>query len=100
MLETQQEWACIENWVLYFKDPEYQRFAISMSADNLGIYQWQNEDRTSSFPDWPLPWATGHPSDKTCVGMVIGSGVDHEGEFVDVDCHEDAMYGICELQPF
>ena len=43
------------------------------------------KNHTESFPEWVLPWADSHPTDKDCVCMVIGTGVDHQGQFVDHD---------------
>ena len=102
MLETQQEWACIENWVLDSQQtmPMYQRFALSLREyiTHPGQYLWQNEDGTESVPEWDLPWATSHPQGESCVSMVIGTEVETEGEFVDGDCFTDVMWAICEQQ--
>ena len=73
MLETREEWACIEHWVENAYKPSFQRFAISLRAD------------------------FNHPSQYLCVSMMIGDGVDHAGQWLDGECHGDTMLGICEL---
>ena len=100
MLETREEWACIEHWVENAYKPSFQRFAISLRADfnQPGQYVWHNQDLTTSFPEYEV-WATAHPQDGPCVSMMIGDGVDHAGQWLDGECHGDKMWGICELQP-
>ena len=104
VFETLPEHACVENWAVNSQQtmPKSQRYAIGLRADfsHPGQYLWQNEDHTESFPEWDLPWASSHPTDKDCVSMVIGTGVDHQGEFVDHDCYDtDGVYAICEHRP-
>merc|ERR1712038_223618 len=82
ILETKEEWACIEHWVENAYNPAFQRFAISLRAD-------------FTHPDYE-EWATSHPQDGDCVSMTIGSGVDHQGQWVDGDCINDVMWAICE----
>ena len=41
-------------------------------------------------------WADGHPTDEPCVSMEIGSGVDHQGHWIDGACQESNIYAICE----
>ena len=95
--ETREEWACIEHWVENAYKPSYQRFAISMRADftHGGQYEWTYPDGSTSFPDYDV-WATAHPQDGACVSMVMGTGVDHQGQWTDGDCYEDKMWAICE----
>lgn len=75
MLETREEWACIEHWIENAYKPSFQRFAIRLRAD------------------------FNHPGQYLCVSMMIGYGVDHAGQWLDGECHGDKMWGICELQP-
>ena len=100
MLETREEWACIEHWVENAYKPSFQRFAISLRADfnQPGQYVWHNQDLTTSFPEYEV-WAASHPQDGPCVSMMIGDGVDHAGQWLDGECHGNTMWGICELQP-
>ena len=42
-------------------------------------------------------WAPGHPVDRDCVTMLLGDGVVHQGEWLDVECVEDTgMFSVCE----
>ena len=42
-------------------------------------------------------WASGHPVDRDCVTMLLGDGVVHQGEWLDVECVEDTgMFSVCE----
>ena len=89
VLETREEWACIEHWVENAYKPDFQRFAIGLRADFTHPGQY--------LPSLPYEvWAPGHPQDKDCVAMVIGTGVDHQGQWVDVECYNDKMWAICE----
>ena len=96
-LETREEWACIEHWVENAYKPVFQRFAISMRADftQPGQYLWEYPDGSTAYPEYDV-WATDHPRDLDCVSMMIGSGVDHQGLWVDGDCYSDPMWAICE----
>ena len=80
VLETREEWACIEHWVENAYEPSFQRFAISGQI----LYEYEG-------------WATSHPQDGHCVSMMIGDGVDHAGQWLDVQCHGATMWGICEM---
>ena len=95
--ESREEWACIEHWVENAYKPAYQRFAVSLRADftHPGQYLWTYPDGSTSFPDYEV-WATAHPQDGDCVSMQIGSGVEHQGQWVDGDCYEDRVWAICE----
>ena len=95
--ETREEWACIEHWVENAYKPAFQRFAISLRADftHPGQYLWHYPDGSTAYPDYE-EWANAHPQDGDCVSMTIGTGVDHEGQWVDGDCIGDTMWGICE----
>ena len=99
--ETREEWACIEHWVENAYKPAYQRFAISLRADftHSGQYKWTYPDGSTSFPDYEV-WATAHPQDGDCVSMVVGTGTDHQGQWLDGECYEDKMWAICELGGF
>ena len=95
--ETRQEWACIEHWVENAYKPSFQRFAISLRADftHPGQYEWHYPDGNTSYPQYDV-WAQAHPQDGDCVSMTIGTGVDHEGEWTDHECHADPVFAICE----
>merc|ERR1712183_9112 len=73
VLETRQEWACIVDWV--FEPGTVHRFAISARPD---------------IPDYGQ-WAPGYPQGGDCVSMVMGSGVDPQGQWMDGDCSGDMM---------
>ena len=40
----------------------------------------------------PVQWATGHPTDDPCVSMEIGSGVDHQGEWLGPEWRENTKW--------
>ena len=79
MLETREEWACIEHWVLDEYNPDYfQKFAYG----------------SKSIPDYGH-WANGYPQGGDCISLVIGTG-QGQAYFADGDCRGDMMWGICE----
>ena len=90
MLETREEWACIEHWVETAVTPASQKFAISLRTDFLhpDQYLWRYPDGTTVFPEYEK-WATAHPQDGDCVSMT-------NGQWVDGDCFGDTMWAICE----
>ena len=98
VLETREEWACVEHWVEQAYQPSNQRYAISLRSDfnHVGDYRWWYSDGTTTFPDYFM-WASGHPRDDPCVSMEIGTGVDAQGAWLDGACIEDGnMFAICE----
>lgn len=94
VFESQEEWACVDHWVseaFHQGHPSAQRYAISLRSDWSGIYQWQNSDGSSSFPEF-YKWAPGHPRDSPCVSMEAGSG-----QWIDGACTLDrSIHAICE----
>merc|ERR1712110_708879 len=94
VLETRDEWFCIKHWVENDYKP-VQRFAMSLRAESSDLYQWNYADGNRTFPEYE-EWATSHPQDGDCVSMMIGSGVDHQGQWMDGDCSGDPVWAICE----
>merc|ERR1712115_73900 len=70
VMKTREEQACIEHWVENTYKPAYQLIAVSK----------RNNHR--------------------CIAMLIGTEVDDQGHWMEVDCDEERMWGICELGGF
>ena len=77
VLETREEWACIEHWVQMTNNLSYQRFFIDQSSD---YSECQN--------DWE------HCANDGCA-MVVGSEVEYQGQCEDLRDGFD-YWGICE----
>ena len=93
VFENQEEWECVEHYVSQAYDPYHQKYAISLRSDfgGDGIYKWQHEDGTESFPDFYF-WAPGHPNDGPCVSMQVDGGFWYDG-----DCYQNEdIFAICE----
>ena len=92
------EWACIKHWVENTYYPAYQAFAIGLRAEftHPGQYMWQYADGNRTFPEYK-EWAYAHPQDFPCVSMMIGTGVDHQGQWTDMECDSGyPVWAICE----
>ena len=97
VLETRDEWYCIKHWVENEFSPVFQRFAIALRTDLIhpGQYLWNYPDGSTTYPVYE-EWALSRPQDSPCVSMMIGSGVDHQGQWMDVECYDDRVWAICE----
>ena len=98
IFETQEEWACIQHWIIDSYQPASPtKYAISLRADfnEAGIYKWLYPDGTTTFPDFTL-WAANHPTDEPCVSMEVGVGADSQGAWKDGACLSELMYAVCE----
>ena len=96
MLETRDEWYCIKHWVENEFSPVFQRFAIALRTDLIhDQYLWNYPDGSTNYPVYE-EWARNRPQNLDCVSMMIGSGVDTQGRWVDGDCYSDQMWAICE----
>ena len=99
-LETREEFSCVEHFVEKAYQPAFQRYAIALRSEfnHVGDYRWFYANGTESFPEF-FEWADGHPRDDACVTMEIGSGIDHQGDWLDGECIGDEnMFAICERE--
>ena len=73
------------------------KYAISLRSDftEEGIYKSWYPRGFTKFPDF-FKWADNHPSDNPRVSMEIGVGAESQGAWIDGDCLEETMYGVCE----
>ena len=98
VLEDREEAACLQHYILTAWEPSFQRYAISLRAPFTmpGIYQWFYPNGSLVLPEY-TEWAPGRPVDRDCVTKLLGDGVVHQGEWLDVECVEDTgMFSVCE----
>ena len=49
------------------------------------------------YEEWAFGRPIDDPVDRDCVTMMLGDGVVHQGEWLDVECVEDTgMFSVCE----
>merc|ERR1711953_1460014 len=97
VLENMEEWACLMHYISDKFPGVNRKYAISLRAeeDFEGVYRWQYRDGRTEIPDY-FVWGNGHPRDKACVSMEIGTGADRQGAWLDGDCLGEHIYAVCE----
>merc|ERR1712156_992251 len=90
-------WACLMHYISDKFPGVNRKYAISLRAeeDFEGVYRWQYRDGRTEIPDY-FVWGNGHPRDKACVSMEIGTGADRQGAWLDGDCLGEHIYAVCE----